>query len=179
MLDSARQSSQGDYSPNVDGDNNLLIFGVKDRLANEVDTMLNVITLIPEIAREYEIFSDESEHPKDFTKKIDERFAPYANELKEKFIDLHLLYKNSYDEARRNSDVDEFGFEEMCSYLRNLSLKILAENNDDPLESLKVLCGFFEAKFENGAKKKFSVGAIEYFLYIQLVECNVFPNPNQ
>ena len=177
MLNSTQQSSKGDYSPNINGDGNILEFGSKDKLTNEVDTMLNVITLIPEIAREQGISVDEIEHPKDFMEKINNRFSSYSGQLKSKFTELHVLYKNSYDEAKRSSGVDEFGLEEMCSYLRNLSLNILSKNSNNPIESLNVLCKLFEEKFAKCADKDFSAGAIEYFLYKQLVECNVFPNP--
>ncbi len=177
MLDSSSQKSKGNYSPNVIGDDNVFNFGTKDKLTNEVDTMLAVISLIPEVAREQGITSDEVDHPKDFIKKITERFASHEAQLKLKYTELHLLYKSSYEEAKRNSGIDEFGFEEMCSYLRNLSFDILAKHHDDPVESLKVLCQLVEEKFTKGANKNFSAGAIEYFLYKQLVECNVFPNP--
>lgn len=177
MLNSAKQSSDGNNSPNIIGDDNTLHFGTKDKLTNEVDTMLNVITLIPEIAREQGISADQIEHPKDFLTKINKRFESYTDQLKKKFTELHLLYKNSYDEAKRNAGVDEFGFEEMCSYLRNLSLEILSKNDNNPIKSLEILCSLFEDKFSKGADKNFSAGAIEYFLYKQLVECNVFPNP--
>lgn len=177
MLDSTSQKSEGNFSPNVMGDGNLLLFPQKDKLSNEVETMLAVIACIPEVARDQHITLDAVEHPKDFTKKIQERFAPHEFRLKQKFTELHLLYKNSYDEAKKNSGVDEFGFDEMCNYLRNLSLDVLSKNNDNPIESLKILCQLFEDKFTKGSLKSFSSGAIEYFLYSQLVECNVFPNP--
>lgn len=177
MLNSTTQKTSGDQSPNINGDGNTLNFGTKDKLANEVTTMLNVITLIPEVAREQGISMDDEEHPKDFIKKISERFSTFEIQLKSKFTELHVLYKNSYEEAKRSSGVDEFGFEEMCSYLRNLSLDILSKNNDNPIEALKTLCGLFEDKFSKGSEKDFSSGAIEYFLYKQLVDCNVFPNP--
>lgn len=179
MLNSTQQTSNGNYSPNINGDGNVLDFGTKDKLTNEVETMLNVITLIPEIAREQGVTIDDVKHPKNFVEKIDNRFSAYSDKLKTKFTELHLLYNNSYDGAERNAGIDEFGFEEMCSYLRNLSLDILSKNNDDPLESLKALCSLFEEKFSKGTDKNFSAGAIEYFLYKQLVKCNVFPNPIQ
>ncbi len=178
MLNSANQRSDGNNSPNIIGYDNTLHFGTKDKLTNEVDTMLNVITLIPEVAREQGVSADQVEHPKDFILKINERFESYTSQLKKKFKELHLLYKNSYDEAKRNSGIDEFDFEEMCSYLRNLSIDILFKNDNDPIKSLKKLCDLVEDKFSKGADKDFSSGAIEYFLYKQLVECNVFPNPS-
>jgi len=174
-----KQTSNGSFSPNVNGDGNVFVFGLKDKLTNEVETMLNVITLIPEVAREQGISIDEIEHPKDLIEKINNRFYLYSDKLQSKFTELHLRYKNSYDQAKRNSDVDEFGWEEMCSYLRNLSLDALLRNNDNPLESLKTLCLLFEEKFKKGTDKNFSAGAIEYFLYKQLIECNVFPNPTE
>ncbi len=179
MLKSTKQSSNGNFSPNINGDGNTLEFGTKDKLTNEVETMLNVITLIPEVAREQGVSIDVTEHPKNFIEKINNRFSEYSSELKNKFTELHLLYQNSYDEAKRNAGIDEFGFEEMCSYLRNLSLDILSKNSNNPLESLKALCSLFEEKFSKGTDKNFSYGAIEYFLYKQLVDCNVFPNPTQ
>lgn len=179
MINVTKQSSSGNNSPIINGDNNTLDFGTKETLTNEVVTMLNVITSIPEIARELGISLNEIESPKNFTTKIDNRFAPYSTQLKSKFTELHILYRNSYEEAKRNSDIDEFGLEEMCNYLRSLSLNILSKNNNDPLKSLDELCGLFEAKFSKGSNKSFSSGAVEYFLYNQLVECNVFPNPNK
>ncbi len=177
MLSTTTQETSGDQSPNVIGNSNIFNFATKDKLANEVATMLNVITLIPEVAREQGVTTDEVQHPKDLVKKIKERFSSYDIQLKSKFAELHVLYGNSYGEAKRNSGDNEFGFEEMHSYLRNLSLDILSKNNNNPIKALKSLCVLFEEKFAKGAKKDFSVSAIEYVLYKQLVDCNVFPNP--
>ena len=67
----------------------------------------------------------------------------------------------------------------MCSYLRNISIEILKFNDGNPLLALKEICRILETKFSNGTEENFSAEAIEYFLYKQLVECNIFPNPTQ
>lgn len=174
--DSVRQVSKGDQSPIINGDYNSVRFGGK-KLGNEVTTMLNVITIIPQIAKARGIASDSIQYPKDFLKKIEERFLEHKEEIKVRFRDLHILYRESYDDAKRNAGIDEFDFEEMCSYLRNLSMRILASNSGDPIKSLQELKSIFEEKFSEAAEKDYSVEAVEYFLHAQLIECNVFPNP--
>jgi hypothetical protein len=176
MTTNIDQKTTGSQSPIILGDNNEIQYGNKTKLANEVNTMLQVINLIPEVARERGVSSDTIEYPKDFLKKIEDRFSDYKLPLKARFGNLDVLYRSSYEEARKNSGIDEFSLEEMCSYLRNLSIQVLTENNNNPIEGLKFLCDLFHQKFSNG-DINFSSEAIEYFLYKQLVECNVFPNP--
>lgn len=180
MSDKIQQSSSGDYSPVVAGDNNRLNFNIenKSRLANEVRTMLLVISQIPEVARKRGVTSSDSpDYFKDFIKKIEIRFAPYKDRLTSRFTELDIQYRGSYDEARRNSEIDEFQFDEMCGYLRNLSLKILSEKANDPIAALDDLVTSFKEQFASSGDRDFSIQAIEYFLHKQLIECNVFPNP--
>jgi hypothetical protein len=116
MATNIDQKTIGGQSPIIFGNDNKVEYGNKVKLANEVNTMLQVINLIPEIARERGVTPDLIDYPKDFFKKIEERFAEYKDTLKSRFGNLHVLYRSSYDEAKNNSGIVEFAYEELCSY---------------------------------------------------------------
>lgn len=180
MSDKASQESFGDYSPNVNGSNNTLTFdaSLKINPAQEVKTMLAVIGLIPVVARA-KLSADEISFDygtKDLKEKFDVRFKEYAPQLKGRIADLSLLYRSSYDEAKNASDIGEFDYEELLDRLRQLSIKAIDETGGNPVTALDCLVSLFEEQFKLQKTTDYSVGAIEYFLYMELMNCNVFPN---
>ena len=176
MSKSVIQSSEGNQSPNVSGDGNSILFDAKKRLANEAKTMLLIVSLIPRVAEKRGVTAEYTDYSKDIKKKIDERFASYKAELKSHLTDLEILYRGCYEEVKKSSDLDEFKLEETYNLLRNLSIKVLGENDENPIKALQILTQYFKEEFASAEGENFSEQAIEYFLYRQLIECNVFPN---
>lgn len=180
MSDQASQASSGDFSPNVNGSNNIFTFdaGLKINPAQEVKTMLAVIGLIPVVAKA-KLGSDDTAFDygtKDLKEKFDVRFKEYAPLLKARIADLSLMYRSSYEEAKKASDIGEFDYEELLDRLRQLSVKAIDEADGNPITALDSLVSLFEAQFKLQKTTQYSIGAIEYFLYMELMNCNVFPN---
>jgi hypothetical protein len=176
MTDRVVQSSSGSQSPNVSGDGNTILFDAKKRLANEAKTLLAIVSIIPEVTRKSGVSAKPLDYSKDVRKKIEGRFQDHQSELKSHLADLEVLYRGAYEEAKRNSSMDEFQIEEACNLLRNLSVKVLSENDENPVAALRELTRHFKEEFASSDAEEFSEQAIEYFLYRQLIECNVFPN---
>lgn len=174
-----QQSTTGDNSPTFCGDHNSYnnFTEVKEQISNEVRTMLFVIAAIRSIAEKSNIKADTINYPKDISLKLGVRFREFEKELTSRFCDLDALYRGAYEEAITTSEIDEFSYEELCSLLSNLSLKILSQKKNNPIEALEELTEFFKKELSRSTELTFSQQAAEYFLYKQLIVCNVFPNP--
>lgn len=171
----------------VKGDGNFTAGGnlqitqeMKLTVGNEIITMLEVVNLIPEVAKsklkngvrkEYDVASKDADY------KMNVRFKKHADNLKRTYVELRLLYRGAYEEAKRVTDIDEFDFDEHYHDLRDLSDIALEEARDNPTEALNKLTDMFGQAFAKQDKHVFSRGAIRYYLYEELIRCNVFPNP--
>lgn len=176
MINFSKQSSSGNQSPVIRGDNTSVLYGVRKRLGNEAQTMLRIVSLIPKVASDQGVTNEEVSYSRDVQKKIDERFASFKDQLRAQLKNLQVLYGDVYDEAKANSGLDEFQIKECYNLLRNLSIKTLNEREQNPVESLESLTLHFKNEFAVSDGEDFSEQAIRYFLYRELIECNVFPN---
>lgn len=180
MADKISQSTNGDLSPNIIGDNNKLFIGINGDInqAREIKTMLSMVNLIPTVAKAKLPIEDIKFDygTKDLHEKFDIRFNDFSHLLKSRITELSLLYRNTYEETKNISDVGEFDYEELLDRLRQLSIKALEEENNNPVEALKKLVSWFEDQFKLQSDLDYSIGSIEYFLYMELMNCNVFPN---
>ena len=60
-------------------------------------------------------------------------------------------------------------------YLQDISIEILEEAKNNPVEALNKLVEFFEERLsENG--KQYDRAAIKFYLVNETIKCNVFPN---
>lgn len=184
MGNSIEQHSAGDLSPNIVGNSNLVAKTVniydskKIKLASEVRTMLVITNLVHDIALKKSYVEEEYNFEgKDLKIKFEQRFAKYQVDLKEKFLELRITYRDSYEEAKRNAIDDELSLNEYAMHLRNISNLALKETDGNPLEALALIVGWCVDEFQTQKEVDFSRGAIEYYLYQELVNCNVFPNP--
>ena len=90
MSERVVQTSDGSQSPNIAGDGNQVLFNAKKRLANEAQTLLLIVSLIPEVARKRGISDEPMDYSKDVKKKVEERFHEYQQELKTHLADLEI-----------------------------------------------------------------------------------------
>lgn len=177
----------GQIKINVDGSRNEVVAGDKisnnvfdaQSIPDEVMTMLKVVSLLPKLAKEAsekEIkahdFSD-----KDVQHKVEERFQEYTAQIKEIYTELNIRYKSVYEAAKAASDLDDFALEEHYLDLRNISDAHLEETDGNPILAVDSMVEIFVNEFKQQKLKTYSKGAVKYYLYEELIRCNVFPNP--
>ena len=174
----AVQISNGNLSPNVSGDGNVVnINAGKNVISNEVKTIQVFIGLLTKLARG----SIPTQKNVDPTLKFHNRFQKFEEILQSTYLDLAVKYGQSYQLTIDESGPGRTSIDEIACFLRQISVGILEKNNGNPILALDELCSYFEIKFNNDEeteKFEYDHGALRYFTYKELVECNVFPNPN-
>lgn len=173
------QKSNGNMSPNIMGFGNNVSINSSRQICNEVKTIQFIIYSLTKIVKEESVL----EVPKgeiNPSKKIDERFAEYSEELKLLYTDLYIKYGDSYQNVLSDIQIGRTEMDDVASFLRQKSIPILQKLNFKPIEALEELCSYLESNFFDNVIEdfEFSYGALKYFLYDQLIKCNVFPNPN-
>ena len=172
------QETSGDNSPNVVGNYNKFYYGSFSSKSKQVKTIIKLINIVGELAG---IETKERlELEKDLEVKINNRFSQYSEELKEKFSNLMMICGEGYNEAKASlhSELTENQIDRYCAYLRSKSEEVLAKNNDNPILSLRDLVNFFESELNKSNEiDEYDTPAVEFFLFKELIGCNVFPNP--
>ena len=107
-------------------------------------------------------------------KKIYKRFSDYSEFLTTQYVNLNSVYDNSLKKARETIDTLEAPI--ISGYLQDLSNNYLAKSNENPKDALQNLTEYFLNKLSNNGMK-FDNQAIKYYLLDELINCNVFPNP--
>lgn len=137
-------------------------------LLNEVQTIAEIITFI---SGKEEFNPNESMEP-DPDKKINSRFKQYADSIIREFLEYTKLYKNLCDEAC--ATLSQADISKVSTYLMRESVKELNKVKN-PIQAISNMVENFKVEF---AKKNLNIdeGALYYFLYKQVITCNVFPN---
>ncbi len=107
--------------------------------------------------------------------KINKRFNKFSEEIKRQYRDYYVTYGKEYLTVVSNLIKDEVTLININNYLKSTSVDVLKENNDNPIESLKKL-RIRVNELLSSNNKKYSDGAIRFFLIRQIIECNIFPN---
>lgn len=178
MNDIHKQSSKGDHSPNIIQH----YYGGEEKknACREVLSILKLIALVSELSEKGSTTETAEVAEKDLNKKLSQRFSKHKNAIEDEFKTLSLLYGDSLEDAREQSDITEFRAEEMSIYLERTSNQHLEEEHGNPIKALNKLAAIFEKKLEEKETEKpfeFSSGAIRFYLLKELIKCNVFPNP--
>jgi len=169
-------------SPNIGGDATSNHFGdnyfslvVKNK-SIQVRTITNLILLIGNTPRSL----SREETDKDLEKKLRERFSEYKEQLETRYAELLIDYSNSYEEAKKNAGVSEVVVDKIASYLMALSRRCLDEAKDNPVTAINLLLDHFRGELNKelaDRQEEYDDCAIEFFIYKELIKCNVFPNP--
>jgi len=107
--------------------------------------------------------------------KIDYRFKKFAEKLKNNYLILHSLYGEALETIYTTLEIDEAQDIITALYLQDISIKMLEEASNNPIQALERLVDYFAEKLgQNG--KKYDKAAIKYYLVQELIKCNVFPN---
>jgi hypothetical protein len=107
--------------------------------------------------------------------KIEKRFLEYSERIKKEYITLQMVYNESLNEINDLVPLDDVQELIITLYLQEISMKILEESDDNPLEALSKLVDHFENKM-SGNGKKYDRAAIKFYLVKETIECNIFPN---
>ncbi len=190
MIFPSEQNSTGDLSPNVSGKQNKVtiiktenIWGSKPlgSYSREVEILMQLIEKVGALASENRQKPEGSAHEfsKNAQEKIFVRFKPYSQQLVAEYQALKERHLNSYDIAIKESEIDDVLADDIAWYLQDISAKALLSTNDDPIKALDVLYKQFVSCFDEREREGYSIRAIRYYLFEELIKCNVFPNPNE
>lgn len=177
------QVTDGDLSPTIIGDNNLVgeNFYISSiiRASKEVKSIMGLISLLSaKSVTELKNITKETETEKNLKLKIDDRFLEYRGQIHNDFKQLHYLYAEAYEDARQQSEINDAVAGEIANYLIHISRKALNDAQGNPIAALDNMA----ANLENELKTidditEVSNGAVRYYLLMELIGCNVFPNP--
>lgn len=137
-------------------------------ILNEVETISEIIKYIS--GKENYNPADSIEPDPD--KKINTRFRSYAEQINREIIEYAKTYKSLFDEVYSN--LSKADISKVSVYLMRESVRELAGVNN-PMQAIDNMVEKFKKEF---AKKNMNIdeGALYYFLYKQVIICNVFPN---
>ena len=169
-----QQRSRGDGSPNI-----VIIEANKKQSEVELKTIMNLIVFISNQAEkevEFDLFS--AERVKDIEKKINIRFSLYSKKLKSEYFQLLQLYQEKYNLAKKQIGIDKIQSEQIAIYLGYFSDRFLEKSKNNPIEALDNLTKHFHKALQTDSQEEYAFNAIRYFLFQELVNCNIFPNPN-
>lgn len=143
----------------------------KDTRPNEVITIIDLIVHISQNKKVKKM----QETIVDPNYKIYKRFQKFAHNLITEYKMLYPIYGETLRIANEILEIDEAKEIIIMLYLQDISLKILEEENDDPIAALNQLVKHFEKELsENG--KNYDYCAIKFYLMDEMIKCNVFPN---
>jgi len=178
-MDLINQKTQGDNSPTINGDAKNCVFGDVHITAKnksiQIRTITNLILKIGEMAENHNFHREDTE--KDLTKKLNERFKQNQNQLVNRYSELLDLYSNSYDEAKKHIELNETLADKIAIYLKQKSREILEKKNN-PIDAIAELRDFLSDQLNSSVEdnQEYDINAIEFYLYKELISCNVFPN---
>ena len=142
--------------------------------STEVETIMDLIYYISNNAELTEKgFKNTMPDP---DKKL-ERFAKHCEQIKNEIINS-ALYATAQKEAEKAIGLDKIMIVKIVVFLKQISLRFLRENDNDPMISLDKLTDYFESALRN-TDKNFDHNAIRYYLIAEIPKCNVFPNENE
>ena len=138
---------------------------------NEVETIMDLICYI----------SDNNElNPEGFKntlpdpeKKLD-RFSEYCVQLEREIVNS-WMYSTAQKEAENAVGLDKIMIGKIVGFLKQISLRFLSENDNNPMLALNKLTDYFETALKQSTKH-YDHNAIRYYLIAEIPRCNVFPN---
>lgn len=108
-------------------------------------------------------------------RKINIRFAMYAEYLMGIYISLISSYAGILFEINRQSDTGTLNINKTAAYLKRFSDSVLDDCNGDPVKALNKMTIYYASKLEQKGID-YDDSAIQYYLIDHMIRCNVFPN---
>ena len=88
---------------------------------------------------------------------------------------MYTIYGEAIETINQTIGIDEAQDIIIMFYLQDISMQFLDETNDNPIQALNKLVGYFDDKLSvNG--KKYDRAAIKFYLVNEMIKCRVFPN---
>ncbi|MGO5064807.1 MULTISPECIES: SMEK domain-containing protein [unclassified Clostridium] len=147
------------------------VYSVKETQANEIDTIIDLIEYISkhkEVKKKIDVEIDPEY-------KIFKRFKDFAERLISEYTTLYTIYGEAIETINQTIGIDEAQDIIIMFYLQDISMQFLDETNDNPIQALNKLVGYFDDKLSvNG--KKYDRAAIKFYLVNEMIKCRVFPN---
>ena len=163
----------GQAEKNHFGDN---VFNYPKNKSIQIKTITELIILIGEKANNQ--VREDSE--KDLVIKLDDRFLKYREDLKNRYSELLDVYSQSYTEAIKYIENIEIISDKIALFLREKSRECLSANGGNPLLGLKELVKYFADELDKNlcdCDQCYDHVAVEFYLFKELINCNIFPNP--
>lgn len=139
--------------------------------ASEVDTIIDLIEYITK-NRELKKKLDTVVDPE---YKIQKRFKEFAERLIDDYTSLYTIYGDALEMVHTILEIDEALDIITIMYLQDISIKILDETKNNPVEALNKLVEFFEERLSKNGKR-YDRASIKFYLINETIKCNVFPN---
>ena len=140
-------------------------------VSNEVETILNLITLLSKNEKGTPFDKDTEIDPE---QKIKKRFKEDAVIIDNQYFNLCIEYVPILSLVEQNNDIDSVKHSKVSSYLKDRSTRLLLENKHDGMKAFDILMGEVTKLFHE-ASVNYDEMAIKFFLLKNLTECNVFP----
>ncbi len=142
----------------------------------QIKTIMNLVIRIGEIADTNKPRREDSE--KDLNEKLNMRFSEHKEELSNRFSELLDIYSHCYGQALEHLELNETLSDKISLYLRQKSREILTEDSN-PINAISKLVTFFNNELNStlSDKQEYDINAIEFYMYKELIKCNIFPNP--
>ncbi|TSC60453.1 MAG: hypothetical protein LiPW15_331 [Parcubacteria group bacterium LiPW_15] len=167
------QKSSGDRALNIVG--NVYLGKVAQNASTEMLSIMKVISVLSVLSEGVADSREVSE--KDIDKKLN-NFSEFKEALKKEYSDLLPHYGSFYQEALKQSDISETTADKIAITLRRRSEEVLKESENNPITALSKLTAKLIEHFEAlPIKEDYDEAAVRFYLFNELVKCNIFPNP--
>lgn len=140
---------------------------------NEVITIINLIEYLSEDNNYIEGEINEKGDPD--KKRL--RFQEHFDFLMKRYEKLYPIYAATLTEAKNSVGLEGVRIKKINVYLQNLSDNLLEKSSNDPQLALDELVEYFETQISS-SESEYDIQAIKFYLLDELINCNVFPNPN-
>lgn len=144
-----------------------------DTESNEVKTIMNIIQILSNNSDEEELSDENTPNP---NYKINERFAEYKEYLIQIFKDLYPIYFPVFDKVEKQLNLGTIRVRKISTYLKNESRRKLIESQGNLYVAYDSLVNMIEEKLKNSVKINYDKNAIEFYIIMNIIKCNVFPN---
>ena len=144
------------------------------KTSNEVETIMDLIEFISN-NKTSELLEIKDDYEPDPEYKIEKRFENYSKALKEIYGSLYTIYGESINNVENIMQLDRIKIELIQIFLKDISIRLLRENEDNPVVALEALVEYFENELKN-ANLNYDRMAIKGYIINQIIKCNVFPN---
>ena len=142
--------------------------------SNEIDTIINLISFISDNKLEKPLSIKEDYEP-DPEYKIEKRFNEYATFLKDTYKTLYTIYGEIIESIEKELQMDVIKIKLISIFLKDISVKYLIQNDNNPIIALESLVEYFESEMQN-ANLNYDKMSIKGYLINQVIKCNIFPN---